>query len=824
MNINGNKHFTGFLALLLLMTIASCNKATQKEQEDTTKKANEILKSMTLEQKAQLVIGTGMYFPMPDSVREKLPPIFGGGPREDTPYNRMVDTIRQYLPGTAGVTAEYPGLGITSQVLADGPAGLRISPTRQGDDDTYYCTAFPIATVLASSWDTELVEKVGKAMGNEVLEYGADILLAPGMNIQRDPLCGRNFEYYSEDPLVTGKIAAAMVRGIQSNGVGTSVKHFVANNQETNRLSVNTVVSERALREIYLKGFEIAIKESEPWTVMSSYNKLNGHYTSESHDLLTKILRDDWGFKGYVMTDWGGGSDVSTQLAAGNDMIQPGSPSQIEELIADVKSGKLKESDLDINVERILNLMMNSPRYKQYPHSNKPDLKKHAAVTRQAATDGMVLLKNKDKALPLAKEIKNVASFGATSLDIVAGGTGSGDVNEAYTVSLFEGLNNNGLSPDKELEKIYEAHIAAEKAKNKKSDNPLTNFMGGKVPVEEMSVDSELANKMASKNDVALITIGRNSGEGGDRKAEAGDFYLTDTEKNLISTVTAAFHSQGKKAIVILNIGGVIETESWKGIPDAVLCAWQPGQEAGNSIVDVLTGKVNPSGKLAVTFPKTYDDTPSSKNFPGVEIKVEGEDDDTPDQSGFSFMRRIPWEVVYEEDIYVGYRYYNTFGVPVSYPFGYGLSYTDFEYSDLTLSSDEFKDEITVAIKVTNTGDAKGREVVQVYTNAPGVKLEKPEEELTAFGKTGMLAPGESETLKFVINAMDLASFEASDSSWLVESGDYTIKVGSSSKDIKAKADFNVATDLQAGTVTKALVPERKFDKLSKARAEISGI
>jgi beta-glucosidase len=796
------------VVILLLITNLSWGTTTAKQ------KTKDIVKTMTLEQKAQLVIGTGMFFPMPDSLLEKMPPMFGGGPREASPYNNMVDKIRTYLPGAAGNTSEYPELGITCQVLSDGPAGLRISPTREGDTQTYYCTAFPIATVLASSWDTELVEKVGQVMGKEVLEYGSDILLAPALNIQRDPLCGRNFEYYSEDPLVAGKMAAAMVRGIQSNGVGTSIKHFAVNNQETNRMSVNTIVSERALREIYLKAFEITVKESQPWTVMSSYNKVNDEYTSESHDLLTKILRSDWGFEGYVMTDWGGGSDIIAQMIAGNDMIQPGTPQQIEGIIEGVKSGKLNESILNKNVERILSIMLETPRYKGYKVSGKPDLKAHAEVTRQAATDGMVLLENKNGALPLSNDVKKVASFGATSLDIVAGGTGSGDVNEAYTISMFDGLKNNGLTPDSELADIYKAYIKVEEAKGKKPSNPIAALMGGKEPVDEMPVSEELANKMAEKNDVALITIGRNSGEGGDRKAEAGDFYLSDVEKEMISKVSEAFHKKGKKSVVILNIGGVIETASWSTIPDAVLCAWQPGQEAGNSIVDVLKGKVNPSGKLAVTFPKSYDDTPTAENFPGY--AVEGDKDDAADMSGFSFMRRVPWEVVYEEDIYVGYRYYNTFDVPVAYEFGYGLSYTNFEYSKVELSSSIFDGKITVLVTVKNTGKVAGREVVQVYASAPDGKLQKPEEELVAFGKTALLEPGKSETLKFEIDAMALASFNEANSSWIVEAGTYTAKVGASANIIKGKATFTVANEIVAGKTTKAMAPNRDFERLTK--------
>ena len=798
------------LSLVIILSIIQCTTTGKKEPDQ--QKVQQMISAMTLEQKAQLLIGTGMFMDLPDSIKNMF-----GSPKEedaDPVYKNMVDEIRKYLPGAAGFSAEFPEIGITSQVLADGPAGLRVSPKRKGEDKTYYCTAFPIATVLASSWDTDLGYKVGQAMGNEVLEYGADILLAPGMNIQRDPLCGRNFEYYSEDPLVTGKMAAAMVKGIQSNGVGTSIKHFAANNMETNRMSANTIISERALREIYLKGFEIAVTEAQPWTVMSSYNKINGTYTSESHDLLTKILRDDWGFEGYVMTDWGGGSDVVAQMIAGNDMIQPGQPKQIDDIINAVKEGKLAEAILDKNLSRIFSIMMKSPRYKGYIFSSTPDLKAHAKVTRQAASDGMVLLENKANALPIPSNTKKVAAFGNTSYDFISGGTGSGDVNEAYTISLIEGLKNGGFESDAELATVYETYIKEMRAKGEKPKNWLAALMGGKEPVEEMSLSKKLASKMADKTDIALITIGRNSGEGGDREAVEGDFYLTSTEKELIKNVSEAFHAKGKKAIVVINVGGVLETASWRVIPDAVLLAWQPGQEAGNSVVDVLTGKVNPSGKLAVSFPISYEDVPSAKNFPGVEIKSD-EQDDAADLSGFSFMKRVPWEVVYKEDIYVGYRYYDTFDVPVAYEFGYGLTYTDFEYSNLQLSSTNFEGEITITVDVKNTGSVAGREVVQVYASAPNGKLNKPEQELVAFDKTKLLQPGEIETLSFTVTTKDLASFDEVHSSWIAEAGVYTLKVGASSLKIKQFSTFELTKELSAGKVSKALVPEREIQRLS---------
>jgi len=776
----------------------------------------EIIASLSLEQKAQLVIGTGMVFDLPEGAEAPFEdPLKTYG---DTHYTRMVRRIREYLPGAAGFTAEFPEHSITSQVLADGPAGLRISPKRNSTDETYYCTAFPIATLLASTWDTNLAEEVGKAMGREVLEYGADVLLAPALNIQRDPLCGRNFEYYSEDPLISGQMAGAMINGIQSNGVGTCIKHFAANNQETNRLSVNTVVSERALREIYLRGFEIAVKASNPWTVMSAYNQINEQYASESHDLLTKILRDDWNFEGYVVTDWGAGSNPTDQLKAGNDLIMPGHPNQIEEIIQAVQSGHLDEKVLDNNISHILDVMIKTPRYKKYKPSNDPELKSHAQLARQAASEGMVLLENRNNTLPInTQEVKSIAAFGNASYEFISGGTGSGDVNEAYTISLIEGLENGGFEVNKELADNYTQHIRAMREKAGPSKNWITALMGGKEPVMEMEVTPEQATQMAEKTDAALITIGRNSGEGVDREAIPGDYYLTNTEKQLIKTVSNAFRAKNKKTIVILNIGAPIETASWAQIPDAVLLAWQPGQEAGNSVTDVLSGKVNPSGKLAVTFPLKYEDAPSSATFPGY--ATEGEASEKTDMSGFSMMQRVPWEVVYEEDIFVGYRYYNTLDVSVAYEFGYGLSYSTFEYSDLHLSSSQLEDGLRATIKITNTGSLAGREVVQVYISSPEEKLVKPKRELVKFEKTGLLRPGDSETLSFLIQHQDIASFDEDRAVWIAEPGEYLLQTGTSSKKIRQTETFVLKEKWLGEKVTPhVLAPKQKIRMLQTGK------
>ena len=776
-------------AAAVMVGCTSADKVAQKTIDQ-----QEVISKLSLEDKAHFVIGSGMEG-------------FSGD-------NAVIGATKNLVPGAAGTTYPLDSLGIPAVVLADGPAGLRIDATREGDSATYYCTHFPIGTLLASTWNTKLVEEVGQAIGEEVKEYGADVLLAPALNIMRNPLCGRNFEYYSEDPVVAGKTAGAYIKGVQKNDVGTSIKHFAANNQETNRMNTDARISQRALREIYLKGFEIAIKESKPWTVMTSYNYINGTYASESKDLVETILRDEWGYEGTVMTDWFGGKDGAKQMWAGNDMLQPGKAEQFDSIVAGVKSGKLAEADLDRNVGRILNLVEKSPRFQGYKYSNKPDLKAHAAVTRQSAAEGMVLMRN-EKALPFAENVKNVALYGNTSYDFIAGGTGSGNVNHAYVVSLLDGLKNGGYSVSEELKTAYESYLAdakkkaeaalEEQAKKDPKNAMLVKFLPQPLPAEKLFTPDELA-KQAEASDIAVITLGRLSGEFLDRKV--ADFNLSDSERQLLQQVCDVYHKAGKQVVVLLNIGGVIETASWKDLPDAILCAWQAGQEGGNSVVDVLSGKQSPSGKFTMTWPIKFTDAYSSKNFPiDEDPRI-----DMFNQGKKGNVRNVDY-TEYEEDVYVGYRYFDSFDVPVSYPFGYGLSYTTFEYSDAKIEQKNDIYDVTVTIK--NTGDREGKEVVELYVAAPDSKAaNKPAKELKAFAKTKSLKPGENETLTLSITADQLASFDETASAWVVAEGEYQFLVAASAADVKATLTAPVKN--QQVKAHDVLKPQTKMNLLKR--------
>lgn len=777
---------------LLLGVIASLTAMTMTAQPKLrADNIDEVLAAMTLEEKAKLLVGGANNF-------------FSEG--------AVVGGEADLVAGAAGNTAEIARLGIPATVLTDGPAGVRIDPTRKGTSQTYYATGFPIGTCLASTWNTELVAKVGEAIGNETKEYRCDVILGPGMNLHRNPLCGRNFEYYSEDPLLTGKIAAAYINGVQSQGAGVSAKHFAVNSQETDRTSVDERVSQRAARELYLRGFEIAVRESNPWTIMASYNQINGTYSMANHDLLTSILRDDWGYQGMVMTDWIGirnGLRTIDEVHAGNDLMEPGQQRQIDEIIDGVKNGTLDIADVNRNVRRMLEYIVKTPSFHKYPASNKPDVQAHAAITRQSAAEGIVMLKNNGTLPWRGDAVKTVALFGENSYDFFSGGTGSGCVHPPYVVDMLEGLKNAGINSSATLTEIYRKYIDYAKVKFQAERHPakwyqLEYFGQQKYP--EIAIDPICINKEVGESDAAIITIGRQAGEGVDRDI-ATEFNLIPEERALIVDVCNAYHAAGKPVIVIINSGSVIETASWSNYPDAILCAWQPGMEGGNSIADLLTGKVSPSGKLTMTWPVAATDHPSTKNFPGnidfysfKEMSAQG----TP-ISGYTYTN-------HEEDIYVGYRYFDSFDREVAYPFGYGLSYTTFEYSKPAVKVSG--DQITVGVTVKNTGSVAGKEIVQVYVAAPKGNMEKPTHELKGFAKTRELKPGESQTLSVQMAKRDLASFDEANSQWITEAGQYAFEIGASSRDIRGSVTANLTVYTEP--VSKALAPQQKLNVLKR--------
>jgi beta-glucosidase len=758
----------------------------QLNAQITDDKLNKIVDQLSLEEKVYLVVGTGMNIP-------------GFSEPSNAPQT-VVGMTQDKIPGAAGTSYANKKQGLPAVVFADGPAGIRISPTREEfPNQTFYATAFPIGTSISSSWNIDIAKEVGAAFGREAREYGVDFLLAPALNIQRNPLGGRNFEYYSEDPVLGGKITAGFVNGVQSEGIGATIKHFVANNSETNRSELNTVVSERALREIYLKGFEIAVKESQPWSVMSSYNKINGVPASENEELLTKILRDEWKFEGFVMTDWFGGKDAVAQMKAGNDLLMPGTNQQSANILEAIKNGDLKVSILDRNIKHILKQYFKTYSFNNYVPNGKPDLEAHKTIARNAAIEGIVLLKN-NNALPLTNNTK-IALFGVTSVETISGGTGSGDVNSAYMISIADGLKNAGFILDADLVSEYDTYVKVERAKIP----PKKIFFEKDILVQEKLWSKDRLEALANNNDVAVFTLGRTSGEFQDREVE-DDFNLTADELELIKNISTAFHSKNKKFIIILNIGGVIETQSWKKYTDAILLTWQPGQEAGNAIADIVSGKVNPSGKLPVTFPVTIDNIASSKNFPGKVLDPTVPKPNNP-------MAALPSEEIYEEDIYVGYRYFDSFNVVSSFPFGYGLSYTNFEYSDLNITQKE--DDLYLECKVKNVGDVEGKEVIQLYVKSAKGTIEKPEKELKGFTKTNLLKAGEMQEISIKISINDLGYYDTISNSWKLDKGTYKFIISSNSKLPKLTSDLPLKEKI-ISTTQKLLSPVVEINKLSK--------
>ncbi len=639
-------------------------------------------------------------------------------------------------------------LGIPSIMVTDGPHGLRKQnqeKTAAGDvlGNSAPATCFPTASATASSWDTDLLYEMGKALGDECLKENVSVLLGPGVNMKRSPLCGRNFEYFSEDPFLAGKMAASFINGVQSKGVGTSLKHFAANNQECRRMTVNTVADERTLREIYLTAFEIAVKESNPWTVMNAYNKLNGTYCAENKWLLTDVLRNEWGYNGVVVTDWGAENEIVDGIKAGKNLEMPSSGGLgPQKIIKAVESGELDVNVLDKNVDSIIELILKGA---ENLHSDyNCDMRANHNLARKIAGESMVLLKNTDDILPLDKS-KKIAFIGEMAKYPRYQGAGSSLINPTELVSAYQEFLKNGYK------------VAYARGYDKTTDLPDEKLI------------SQAAD-LARRADIAVVFIGLTEiyeSEGFDRK----HIDLPPSHNELVKAVL----EQNKNVVVVLS-GGSAVSMPWIYDVKALLNGLLTGQASGGALFDVLSGKVNPSGKLSETYPLKLEHTPARNNFPGTLLSVE-----------------------YRESIFIGYRYYDKTEKDVLFPFGFGLSYTTFGYSDIKLSSKDIKDTdtLTVTFKVKNTGNRDGAEVVQVYVASPESKIFKAPKELKGFKKV-FLKAGEEKEVSVELNKRSFAFYNVNINDWHVESGEYKILVGASSREILLTATVNISSTIDA--------------------------
>lgn len=622
-------------------------------------------------------------------------------------------------------------LGVPEMVVSDGPHGVRRQPdVHQLGAESLPATCFPTASCLAATWDVALIHAMGEALAEECIAQNVDVVLGPGANMKRSPLGGRNFEYFSEDPYLAGKLAASFIDGVQGKGVGTSLKHYAANNQEFQRFSISAEVDERTLREIYLPAFETAVKEAQPWTVMCAYNKVNGTFASE-HDLLqNQILKEEWGFEGLIVSDWGAVRDRVAALKGGLDWQMPGPQERhVQNVVNAVKAGELDESVLDESVRRILGIIAKA---QATPKGGDFDSEAHHQLARRVAAEGMVLLKN-DGILPLTTQ-ENIAVIGRAAEHAHFQGGGSSHINPTAVSVPFKELQT--ALPDAEL--TY--------ATGYPSDN---SFQQGLI---------DEAVGLAQAADVAILYIALPSfkeSEGYDRT----DLDLTDQQVALIKAVTAV----QPKTVVVLNNGSPVAMSGWIDGVAAVLEGYMMGQAGGGAIADILSGKVNPSGKLAETFPLRVEDTPSYLNWPG--------------EAGV---------VRYGEGLFIGYRYYDTRKLPVLFPFGHGLSYTTFAYSNARVSAETFTDTdgITVSVDVTNTGAVAGKEIVQLYVRDREAGLRRPDKELKGFAKVS-LAPGETKTVELVLDFRAFAFYHPDHQQWITEDGDFDLLIGASSADIR---------------------------------------
>ncbi|CAN5171912.1 glycoside hydrolase family 3 C-terminal domain-containing protein [soil metagenome] len=647
-------------------------------------------------------------------------------------------TLEQKAALVAGAgfwsTLGIEGAGVPAVAITDGPHGVRLQ--RAGADvfgisDNIPATCFPPAAGLASSWNPALVERVGIALGDESRAEGVGVLLGPGVNIKRSPLCGRNFEYFSEDPMLSGELGAAWVRGVQSRGVGASLKHFAVNNQETNRMTVSAEVDERTLREIYLPAFERVVTAEQPWTVMCSYNRINGVAAAQNHWLLTEVLRDEWGFRGAVVSDWGAVEHRVPALAAGLDLEMPGpQPDSAAAIVAAVRSGELEVGVLDAAVRRVRHLADRaSSAPADRPLADRaPSSASHHALAREAAAESIVLLRNEGALLPLdtAQAVGVIGEFARTPR---IQGAGSSQVVPTRLDTALESLGE-----------IAPVEFAPGYSFDRHEDP-------GPLIAEAVAV--------AGRSDVVLLFVGlpaRDESEGYDR----AHLELPEAQGRLIRAVAAA----NPRTVVILTNGGVVSLEPWHDSVPAIVEAWLLGQAGGSAVVDVLFGRVSPSGRLAESIPVRLQDTPSYLNFPG--------DGDV---------------VRYGEGVFVGYRYYDTVDLPVRYPFGHGLGYTTFDYSDLVVG----REGRTASVTVTNTGGRAGKEVVQLYVAAPTGAISVPRRELRGFEKVS-LEPGEAVRVSFELDARAYSHWDAVTHGWAVAGGTYRVEIGRSAHDIVLSA------------------------------------
>jgi beta-glucosidase len=628
--------------------------------------------------------------------------------------------------------------------MADGPHGLRRAPTTYlwGYGDQAPATCFPTASALSATWDMDLLEEVGSALGVESNALGVDLLLGPGINIKRSPLAGRNFEYFSEDPILSGKLGAAYINGVQSQGVGATAKHYVANNVETQRMWANSNLDERTLQEVYMTPFEIAVKEAQPWSVMACYNRVQGEYGTESVRLLTDKLKNEWGFKGFVVSDWDAVVDRVQGIRAGMHLEMPGKPARITNkmIVEAIKNNELDEKQLDAVVKDILRIVFLAQDNQQEPTDIK--VEEHHQLARKVSAEAMTLLKNSKKLLPLDKsQYKKIAVIGEFAENPRYQGNGSSQVKPTKLDKFIDVIRDEY---GQAIEISYSAGYS------------LSND-------DDLSLIAEAA-KVAGQADVAIVLAGlplSYESEGIDRT----HIDLPPSHNQLISAVAKA---QPNTAVALIN--GSAIAMPWVDEVSAILETWLGGQAGAGAIADTLFGKVNPSGKLAETFPKRLEDSPAFINFPGED-----------------------GQVIYGERMFVGYRYFDKLNIEPLFPFGHGLSYTDFSYSDLKFSATDItdKDQLEVSLTLTNTGKRAGKEVVQLYVVDTESTLQRPVKELKAFDKIE-LAPGESKQVSFVLSVRDFSYYSKQFDRWLAESGEFEILVGSSSRDMRLNGSLTL--------------------------------